>query len=52
MADVEVNFGYDKENGLPGVYVDGENYLRGRIDRIDIAENYLRIIDYKTGKSI
>ena len=52
VADVEVNFGYDKENGLPGVYVDDENYLRGRIDRIDIAENYLRIIDYKTGKKV
>jgi|GEM_PF-1026231 len=52
VADVEVNFGYDKENGLPGVYVDDENYLRGRIDRLDIAENYLRIIDYKTGKKV
>ncbi|WP_297281310.1 PD-(D/E)XK nuclease family protein [uncultured Anaerococcus sp.] len=52
VADVEVDFGYNKENDLPGVYVDDENYLRGRIDRIDKAENYLRIIDYKTGKKV
>lgn len=52
VADVEVDFGYNKENGLPGVYVDDQNYLRGRIDRIDKAENYLRIIDYKTGKKV
>lgn len=49
VADVEVDFGYGKASDLPPVYVDGENYLRGRIDRIDKYENYIRIIDYKTG---
>jgi len=52
VSDVEVDFGYNKENDLPGVYVDDKNYLRGRIDRIDKANNYLRIIDYKTGKKV
>ena len=52
VLDVEVDFGYNKENSLPGVYVDSENYLRGRIDRLDKADNYLRIIDYKTGKKV
>lgn len=52
VSDVEVDFGYNKENDLPGVYVDNKNYLRGRIDRIDKANNYLRIIDYKTGKKV
>lgn len=52
VSDVEVDFGYNKENDLPGVYVDNKNYLRGRIDRIDEANNYLRIIDYKTGKKV
>ena len=50
ISDVEVDFGYGKENDLPKVFVDDKNYLRGRIDRIDRAGNFLRIIDYKTGK--
>lgn len=37
---------------MPGVYVDDENYLIGRIDRIDRSGNYLRIVDYKTGKKV
>lgn len=52
VLDVEIDFGYNKENSLPGVYVDDENYLIGRIDRIDRAGNYLRIVDYKTGKKV
>ena len=52
VSDVEVDFGYNKENDLPGVFVDEENYLRGRIDRIDKAGNFIRIIDYKTGKKV
>ena len=49
VSDVEVDFGYGKDGDLPPVYVDDQNYLRGRIDRIDSYENYIRIIDYKTG---
>lgn len=49
VADVEVDFGYGKEGDLPAVFVDDENYLRGRIDRIDRAGDFIRIIDYKTG---
>lgn len=38
------------QNGLyPEVYVDKDNYLEGRIDRIDRYKDYVRIIDYKTG---
>lgn len=38
------------KNGLyPEVYVDDENYLEGRIDRLDRYQDYVRIIDYKTG---
>lgn len=44
---VEEDFGYGKD--IPQVFVDDENYLRGRIDRIDKAGNFVRIIDYKTG---
>ena len=29
--------------------ISNEVYLRGKIDRIDFANNYVRIIDYKTG---
>lgn len=47
---VEKDFGYENEGNLPKVYVDDKNYLRGRIDRIDKAGNFVRIIDYKTGK--
>ncbi|MDU5418168.1 PD-(D/E)XK nuclease family protein, partial [Peptoniphilus harei] len=46
---VEKDFGYENEDNLPKVYVDDKNYLRGRIDRIDKAGNFVRIIDYKTG---
>lgn len=44
---VEENYG--KGQTYPEVYVDGENYLEGRIDRIDRFDDYIRIIDYKTG---
>lgn len=38
------------KNGLyKEVYVDDENYLEGRIDRLDRYKDYVRIIDYKTG---
>lgn len=38
------------KNGLyPEVYVDNQNYIEGRIDRIDRHKDYVRIIDYKTG---
>lgn len=40
---------YGKGESYPEVYVDGENYLEGRIDRIDKYDDYIRIIDYKTG---
>ena len=40
---------FDKNGLFKPVYVDDENYLRGRIDRIDRAGNLLRVIDYKTG---
>lgn len=40
---------YGKGEDYPEVYVDDENYLEGRIDRIDRYEDYIRIIDYKTG---
>ncbi|WP_276880758.1 PD-(D/E)XK nuclease family protein [Anaerococcus tetradius] len=46
---VEEDFGYGKD--IPQVFVDDENYLRGRIDRIDKAGNFVRIIDYKTGNN-
>lgn len=38
------------KNGLyPEVYVDDQNYLEGRIDRLDRYKDYVRVIDYKTG---
>lgn len=40
---------FDKGGFFDPVYVDAENYLRGRIDRIDMAGNLVRVIDYKTG---
>lgn len=46
---VEKDFGYKNPTSLPEVYIDDDNYLRGRIDRIDKADNFVRIIDYKTG---
>lgn len=52
VSDVEVDFGYGKDGDYPPVYVDEENYLRGRIDRIDQAEDFIRIIDYKTGNKV
>lgn len=52
VSDVEVDFGYGKDGDFPPVYVDEENYIRGRIDRIDKADDFLRIIDYKTGNKV
>jgi len=52
VSDVEVDFGYGKDGDFPPVYVDEENYIRGRIDRIDQADDFLRIIDYKTGNKV
>lgn len=46
---VEKDFGYKDELSFPEVYVDDENYLRGRIDRIDKKDQFVRVIDYKTG---
>ena len=40
---------FDKGGFFTPVFVDEENYLRGRIDRIDMAGNLVRVIDYKTG---
>lgn len=40
---------FDKGGFFDPVFVDEENYLRGRIDRIDMAGNFVRVIDYKTG---
>lgn len=40
---------FAKNGSYPEVYVDSENYLEGRIDRVDRFKDYIRIIDYKTG---
>lgn len=40
---------FDKGGLFEPVYLDEENYLRGRIDRIDRAGDLVKIIDYKTG---
>lgn len=40
---------FDKGGLFDPVFVDDENYLRGRIDRVDMAGNLVRVIDYKTG---
>ena len=42
---------YGKGQRYPEVYVDDRNYLEGRIDRIDRFEDFVRIIDYKTGST-
>ena len=42
---------YGKGQKYPEVYVDDRNYLEGRIDRIDRFEDFIRIIDYKTGST-
>ncbi|MDU3687616.1 MAG: PD-(D/E)XK nuclease family protein [Anaerococcus hydrogenalis] len=42
---------YGKGQKYPEVYVDDENFLEGRIDRIDRFEDFVRIIDYKTGST-
>ena len=42
---------YGKGQKYPEVYVDNRNYLEGRIDRIDRFEDFVRIIDYKTGST-
>lgn len=44
----EYNFGFDLGNTLP---LTNDVYLKGKIDRIDFFENYVRIIDYKTGNA-
>ena len=41
---------FAKDGNFEEVYVDDENYLEGRIDRIDRYKDFVRIIDYKTGK--
>ena len=40
---------FDKGGFFDPVYIDDESYIRGRIDRIDMAGNLVRVIDYKTG---
>lgn len=40
---------FAKNASYPEVYVDDENYLEGRIDRVDRFEDYIRIVDYKSG---
>ncbi len=46
---IEISFG----QGEPGIAIDGGAQLMGRIDRVDEwradGEQYLRVIDYKTG---
>jgi ATP-dependent helicase/DNAse subunit B len=48
----EVPFGESHESALHVRLAEGiELRFRGQIDRIDRADNYARVIDYKTGKS-
>ena len=51
-SDAEVNF--DGDTGKGGVSIDleglGDVYFRGKIDRVDVMEDEVRVRDFKTGK--
>lgn len=50
-AFAELNFGNGEKCQLPAVSFDGTNVvLEGKIDRMDICDNMVRLIDYKTGQ--
>lgn len=44
----EYNFGLKSNKTIP---LANDVYLKGKIDRIDFFDNYVRIIDYKTGNA-
>ncbi|MBQ4098195.1 MAG: PD-(D/E)XK nuclease family protein [Clostridia bacterium] len=44
--DVELSFGGDTAISLNG----GKVKLKGKVDRVDLTDDYFRILDYKTGK--
>ncbi len=53
----ELTFGRGEDN-LPPVRVDGDKvtaYIEGKVDRMDVwrkgEENYIRVVDYKTGRT-
>ena len=47
----EAVFGDENFATIPEFKVDGEIVkLKGKVDRVDKFENYLRVVDYKTGK--
>ena len=48
----EVSFGDSANAQFPSIkLMDGKVRLKGKIDRVDIGEEYFRVLDYKTGKT-
>lgn len=48
---LEQKFGFNDKESLPPIrLLGGKVKLKGKIDRVDKFKNYIRIIDYKTGK--
>ncbi len=49
--EVVINGKKEKQLAVNAIEVDGKKYyFNGIIDRVDVFENYARVIDYKTGK--
>lgn len=52
VLDAEAEFGVGKKYPpIPLKTNSGEVYVRGKIDRVDKADKYFRIVDYKTGSA-
>lgn len=51
--NVELEFGFDtsEEKGIKLNSKSGNYEVRGKIDRVDTYQNFVRIIDYKSGKT-
>ncbi len=51
ILGAEVEFNSIKENEISKIEIDKDTYVFGKIDRVDEWQDYVRVIDYKTGFS-